>query len=263
MTSATAITPLVITFNEAPNIERVLEKLTWARRVLVLDSGSTDATCSMCQRFRNVVLLTRTFDNLASQCNYGLTHVDTEWCLSIDADYVVPDETSREMLERASHDEADGYAARLVYCIQGRRLRRAILPDRVVLFRTRLGRYEQDGHAHRLKLDGRVQRLAHPVLHDDRKPLARWLASQNTYAEQEAAKLATTPFAELGWPDRIRRMRVVAPWLVPSFYLLWRGGLRDGWAGFDYAAQRAIAELVLAIKLIERTEPVDVSDEGG
>ena len=56
----------------------------------------------------------------------------------------------------------------------------------------------------------------------------------------------------LSWPDRIRRLGVVAPWLVPAYYLFVKGGFRDGWAGLDYAAQRALAELVLAIKLIER-----------
>ena len=35
------ITPLVITYNEAANITRTLDRLAWARRIVVVDSGST------------------------------------------------------------------------------------------------------------------------------------------------------------------------------------------------------------------------------
>ena len=35
---------MVITFNEAPNIARCLDRLHWAKRILVVDSGSTDET---------------------------------------------------------------------------------------------------------------------------------------------------------------------------------------------------------------------------
>ena len=36
------ITPLVITYNEAPNIARTLDRLVWAKRIVVIDSGSTE-----------------------------------------------------------------------------------------------------------------------------------------------------------------------------------------------------------------------------
>jgi glycosyltransferase involved in cell wall biosynthesis len=250
--AARSITPLVITYNEGPNIGRVLAQLTWAPRVVVLDSGSTDETLSICARHPNVEVLSRPFDSFASQCNYGLSAIKTEWCLSIDADYVVPSQTAQEMCAQVAEGSADGYYARLVYCIHGNPLRRAILPPRIVLFRTALGHYEQDGHAHRLVLNGRVGQLQHPVLHDDRKSLRRWLMSQDTYAGQEVEKLLNAGWKELSWPDRIRRLGVIAPWLVPAYYLFVRGGIRDGWAGIDYAAQRAIAECVLSVRLIEQ-----------
>ena len=45
------ITPLVITYNEAANIERTLRKLNWAQRIVVVDSGSTDGTLDIMRRF--------------------------------------------------------------------------------------------------------------------------------------------------------------------------------------------------------------------
>jgi hypothetical protein len=104
-----------------------------------------------------------------------------------------------------------------------------------------------------LVLEGTAGQLSNPVLHDDRKPLRRWLMSQETYAGQELQKLSAHAWRELSWPDRIRRLGFVAPWLVPAYYLFAKGGIFDGWAGIDYAAQRAIAELVLSIKLVEHS----------
>ena len=41
------VTALVITFNEIENIDRTLARLTWASRVLIIDSGSTDETLAI------------------------------------------------------------------------------------------------------------------------------------------------------------------------------------------------------------------------
>ena len=38
------IVPVILTWNEAANIGRALAALRWAKRVVVLDSGSSDAS---------------------------------------------------------------------------------------------------------------------------------------------------------------------------------------------------------------------------
>jgi glycosyltransferase involved in cell wall biosynthesis len=86
------ITPLVLTYNEEPNIRLCLERLTWAKRVIVMDSGSTDETLEICDEFKNVEVVDRAFDSFAGQCNAGLERIDSEWVLSMDADYVFPEE---------------------------------------------------------------------------------------------------------------------------------------------------------------------------
>ena len=50
--------------------------------------------------------------------------------------------------------------------------------------------------------------------------------------------------------DRIRKWKWLAPWAV-FFYVLLRGGWRDGWRGLYYANERLIAEATLALELIE------------
>lgn len=51
------ITPLIITFDEAPNIRRTLDKLRWARRIVVIDSGSTDQTIEILRCYPQVEVI--------------------------------------------------------------------------------------------------------------------------------------------------------------------------------------------------------------
>ena len=81
------ITPLILTYNEAPNLERTLGQLTWAKRIVVIDSYSTDETLQILKSFPQVEIHQREFDSFARQCNYGLQFISSEWVLSLDADY--------------------------------------------------------------------------------------------------------------------------------------------------------------------------------
>jgi hypothetical protein len=123
------------------------------------------------------------------------------------------------------------------------------------LYRRTAGRYTQDGHTHKLVLDGHIEDLGVRLLHDDRKPLSRWLEAQSRYTRLEALKLRNTDPAELSWTDRIRRWRIVAPPAMIFYCLIWRLGVLDGWAGFYYAGQRALAELMLSLYLFEAVSP--------
>ena len=86
------LTAMVITYNEEENIARTLESIRWVDQILVIDSGSTDKTLEIISRYPQARIVTRTFTTFAEQCNFGLGHVDTEWVLSIDADYIFPED---------------------------------------------------------------------------------------------------------------------------------------------------------------------------
>src|SRR5882672_10665373 len=93
------ITPLILTFNEAPNIGRTLEKLRWARDIVVVDSFSDDDTVEIAKSFPPVRLYQREFDSHQNQWNFGLreTGITTPWVLALDADYVLTDEFIGEL----------------------------------------------------------------------------------------------------------------------------------------------------------------------
>src|SRR5437899_2882641 len=90
---------LILTKDEEPNIGRVLSKLQWLEKVVVLDSYSTDATVEIAGSFANVDLHSRIFDTHATQWNYGLSLMDSKWVLSLDADYILSDDFIKEIKE--------------------------------------------------------------------------------------------------------------------------------------------------------------------
>ena len=243
------ITPVILTFNEAPNIERTLSRLTWAKQIVVVDSYSTDETLDILKTYPQVQVFQRRFDTHANQWNYGLQQAQTEWILSLDADYELTDAFVQELSSLSPH-AADSYSAQFQYCVFGQPLRGAILPPRTVLFRKNKALYIDDGHTQLLQVKGSTEMLSSCIRHDDRKPLSRWLWAQDRYAILEAQKLRAIPLDQLGRNDRIRRYKVIAPLLVLFYCLILRRGILDGQAGWYYAFQRMLAETLLSIHLL-------------
>jgi glycosyltransferase involved in cell wall biosynthesis len=173
MSFLSQVTPIVITWNEEPNVKRVFDQLRWADRVIVVDSGSTDGTLQLLAGYPNVRVFTKAFRSHADQTNFALreTGITTEWVLSIDADYVLSNPLLAEIDSLRPEDRIAGYSTCFEYWTLGQPLRGSLYPPRVVLFRRLQAEYEQEGHAHRLRLRGTVLPLANPVFHDDRKPL--------------------------------------------------------------------------------------------
>ena len=248
------ITPLILTFNEAPNLARTLDRLNWASDIVVVDSMSTDDTRAIAARYPQVRVFERKFTSHAEQWNFGLqqTGIKTEWVLALDADFVLTDAIVAELQHLQPSATVSGYRATFTYCIDGKPLRSGVYPPVTVLYRRAAANYEQDGHTQRVRVDGTVQPLAAKIRHDDRKPLTHWLASQVRYMQLEADKLAAAPSTELATADRIRRWIVLAPPLVFLRCMFVGGGLLDGRAGLFYALQRTAAELILSLTLLER-----------
>lgn len=246
-------TPLILTYNEAPNIGRTLDRLAWAPDIVVVDSFSDDETLEIISGYPNVRVFQRAFDNHRDQWNYGLseTGIKTDWVLALDADYVLTPEFETEVRQLQPSPEVGGYRASFTYSINGRNLRSGIYPPVTVLYRRSAAAYEQDGHTQKVSVSGIVEPLQGRILHDDRKPLSQWLRSQIRYTQLEANKLLSTGDIQVSSSDRIRRWRVVAPLAMLFYCLIIRGGVLDGWAGFYYAFQRTLAETMLSLFLLE------------
>jgi glycosyltransferase involved in cell wall biosynthesis len=248
------ITPLILTFNEASNIEANLKGLSWAHEVVVLDSFSTDDTVEIARRMANVRVVQRKFDNLANQWNHGLaeTGIRSEWVMRLDADYRVGPALVAEIAALDPPADVDGYRMACRYCILGRPLRASLYPRSVLLFRRTRGHFDQHGHTEALRIEGRIVDLDSAFDHDDRKPLERFFLSQIRYQREEEQRLGSAASGSLDLADRVRRKKYFGPLAVLLYCLFGKGLILQGRAGIFYSLQRALAEIMISLYLIDR-----------
>ena len=244
------ITPLILTYNEEPNLARTLSRLAWAREVVVLDSDSTDATREIASRFLNVRFELRSFDNHTNQWNFGIDACMSDWVLALDADYVLGIGFEDELYQLDGAEDA--YEACFRYLIFGNPLRASLYPPRAVLFRKDRCRYEADGHTQLLRVPGSSALLKTRIHHDDRKPISRWISSQDNYAKLEAVKLLASQKESLRLQDRLRLSGWAAVPATLIYTLIVKRTILDGWHGWFYSLQRTFAEILLSMRLLEK-----------
>lgn len=242
------ITPLILTYNEAPNIGRTLTTLKWAKRVVVLDSGSTDDTESIARSFPNVDWQFRPFDSFKEQTDFGIhqTNIKTDYVLALDADMRLGVGVVEEMHERFLPGKYDGGLFTFKYCVSGVPLAGSIYPAQVRLFRRSLIQVQQVGHGHKFNLTGSIYRFKTLLFHDDRKSIERWTTSQLLYSLQELNRILSSPSFNIR--DRLRQNGVM-PWIVGIYSYLRAGGPFRGAAASRYAYERMMYECLLAIRV--------------
>src|ERR1700687_2869614 len=104
------VSVLLLTFNEASNLPRCLDALSWCDDIAIVDSGSTDATVDIA-RDRNVRVLQNPFQDFAAQRNFGLAEGGFRhpWVLHLDADEVVTPSFVDRLLALEPKDGIDAY----------------------------------------------------------------------------------------------------------------------------------------------------------
>lgn len=250
--SQNTLTALVLTWNEEENIGRVLQKLNWCETIILIDSGSTDNTIKIIQSFSNTKIFYRQFDTHAGQWNYGLSICEAKWILSLDADYVLPDNFIEEIKTVITNDDKAAFYAAFEFYVFGKSIGKNNTKPRPVLFQKKMCTYYDEGHTQRLLINGNTGFFKNKILHDDRKPLTRWLTNQASYSFKEAIMLDETPNEKLSFTFKLRKTKMFAPFLIFFYCLFVQGLIFKGWRGWHYTLQRTIAEMLIALRLTEK-----------
>ncbi|NND78478.1 MAG: glycosyltransferase [Maribacter sp.] len=93
------ITALLITFNEASNIDAVLDSIRFADEIIIVDSFSTDDTVEKIKEHANVKLIQRPFKNFTDQKSFAMEQASNDWVLFMDADERLTDTLANEILK--------------------------------------------------------------------------------------------------------------------------------------------------------------------
>lgn len=246
------VTPVILTYNEAPNIGRTLESLRWAETVVVLDSGSTDETKEIASRYENVSWFERSFDSHQRQWEYAIrkTGISTEYVLALDADMQVPADFRDELLNKFLPGSFAGGDVPFVYSYYGRTLAGSLYPNQIRVFRPVDVVVTQVDHTQHFAVQGTVYKFRNRIIHDDRKPLERWVAAQLSYQVLNDEAINGN-----GGQSRLKyslRRAGIMPPMVGLFAYLRAGGPFCGAASARYAYERMVCESLLAIRLMNR-----------
>ena len=225
---------IVITKNEAENIRACLESVKWADDIIVVDSGSSDATVEICREL-GAQVYEHDWPGFGVQKNRALSHATQEWVFSIDADERVTPELKDQLIKAMEGGSEDGFYVPRLSQFCGKFIRHSgWYPDYVLrLFRRGKGRFSDDMVHERVILEGTAGRLSTPLLHYSYLDESDVQRKSEQYASAGAMQMfkmgKTATFADA--PLR-------AGWAFIRTYFL-RLGFLDGIAGYHLAKMNA------------------------
>ncbi|MEZ5421812.1 MAG: glycosyltransferase family 2 protein [Pyrinomonadaceae bacterium] len=163
------ISAVIITLNEEQNIARAIRSVRWADEVVVVDSGSTDATRQIASEL-GARVIEQEWLGFGRQKQFAVDAAVYDVIFSLDADEEVTAELSAEIRQLVGHDSiSDGYRIPRLAVYLGREIRHGgWYPDlQMRLFDRRKGRWSDDVIHESFKLDKGVTsgQLHNDILH--------------------------------------------------------------------------------------------------
>lgn len=241
-----SLSVIVITKNEAANIGACLQSVAWADEIIVLDSGSSDATVDICKQMGAQVYATD-WPGFGIQKNRALDRASKDYVFSIDADERVTPELRAEIGRvLASADSADAYMISRLSNYCGRFMRHSgwypdLLPR---LFRRGKARFSDSLVHERLIVEGSIESLKGELLHYAFDDAEEVLNKVNQYSTAGALMMQ-----QRGRSSSLTGAVLRGMWSFVRTYFL-RGGLLDGREGFMLAVSNAEGTYYRYIKLM-------------
>lgn len=230
MPSRLPLSAVLIVRDEAACLEPCLRALEFCAEIVVVDSGSADATVELARRLGARVVETH-WRGFGPQKRFAVEQASHDWVLCVDADERVSDALRASLSDLfAAVPPAPSFGA--YRCARrnrfmGRYLRHGEgYPDwSLRLFDRRVARWSDDTVHEKVLTDAPVGTLAGDLLHDSAESLETYLAKQNRYSSLAAA-------AALAAGRRASAARLLLSPLARfvKFYFL-RMGWRDGLPG--------------------------------
>ncbi|MBC7717581.1 MAG: glycosyltransferase family 2 protein [Pseudorhodobacter sp.] len=256
-----SLTVVIVAKNEETNIAECVASAAFADAVLVLDSGSTDATASRAAAAGARVVQTD-WPGYGSQVARGFGMTDTAWVMSLDADERITPRLRDEILASTRAAQFDGFRIPRISEFCGKVIHHSgWKPDHTL----RLGRRDKSGftdhflHAH-MTLNGVVGDLKSSLIHYSYPNVANVLEKLDRYSTGAARDMQTR-----GKQDGVGRVVVHGVFAFLRSYVLRRGFL-DGSHGLMLAIYNAEYAYYKYIKLMFLAHPPKrpvFPDEGG
>ena len=186
------VTFIILTKNEEKNIIDCLKSIEgFAKRVVLIDSGSTDSTCRIAKSMGAEVFF-HPFENYARQFNWGIdnTNITTKWTFRLDADERLTPKLIKklnELMIEHDLDDINGITMEAWLYFMGRKIKHGCHNKRkLMLFKTGIGRIEnRKMDEHTILSKGKSIYCKERFIHYDFKDMTHWINKMNWYATRE------------------------------------------------------------------------------
>ncbi|MFW6015617.1 MAG: glycosyltransferase family 2 protein [bacterium] len=186
------LTAIVLTKNESKNITECIESIIQlVKRVVVVDSGSTDNTVELAKEYGADVYY-HDFEYYAKQFNWAIdnTNITTKWILRLDADERFTPKLCEEvekLLKKHENDNVNGIAMEAWFYFLGRCMKHGLSNKRkMMIFKNGLGRIEdRKRDAHSIISKGTSVMTHEKFLNYDYKDLSNYIKKYNWYSIRE------------------------------------------------------------------------------
>ena len=230
------ISATIITYNEELNLPRALESLRCCDEILVVDSGSTDRTVEIAERY-GARVLEANWRGYAGQKNYAADQAEHDWVLSLDADEALSEDLEGEIWQlKKAGSSFDAYTMpRLAQYLGKWILYSGWYPDRKIrLFDRRKATWVGEYVHESVRVEGTVGTLRGNLLHYTCGSLTEHIKTMDRYTTLAAEEIAARKQA-VG----MRRLFFDPIWTFFQTYFL-KQGFRDGVEGLTIAYMAAM-----------------------
>lgn len=230
------LSAILITRDEAADLPDCLASLAFCDEIVVVDSGSTDATVAIAEGAGARVTVTSDWPGFGPQKQRALDLATGDWVLSIDADERIPADLAAEIRAVIAGGGAEaGFRLNRRSSFLGRfLLHGGWYPDRILrVARREAARFTPDRVHERLVVEGPVGDLSVDMVHHSYRSIDEVLDKGRRYALASAAERRAR-----GKRGGLATALLRATWAFLRHYLL-KQGFRDGAHGFVAALAKA------------------------
>ena len=237
----------IVTLNCAPWLDALLRSVEDFAEVVILDSGSTDATYEIAGRFANVSIQHQDWLGYAAQKSKALSLCHQPWALNLDGDEKLSAELCHEIREVIAADQIDGLSTPILDSFMGQVSHLNTKQNAKVRFFRRLkGSYDTAIEAHeKVSIDGVVSRAKGVIFHYGVTDVRVKVDKNNLYSSLKAAEKY-----KKGKHALLLKLVLVMPFTFFKSYFLRRNFL-NGQRGFIDSMINAFYAFLKEAKLYE------------